>query len=80
MNSQQCRAGRALLKWSQTQLAEAAGVALTTVSDYEIDKRDPRPDSLTAIRRALEAAGVVFEDDGKFVSVKLKIRRGKKDA
>jgi transcriptional regulator with XRE-family HTH domain len=77
MNSQQCRAGRALLKWSQTQLAEAAGVGLSTVNDFEIDKREPRSDNLAAIVTAFEKAGVIFESDGKHVGVKLKIKRGK---
>jgi hypothetical protein len=31
----------------------------------------------TAIRRVVEDAGVIFESDGKFVGVKLKIKRGK---
>jgi transcriptional regulator with XRE-family HTH domain len=77
MNSQQCRAGRALLKWSQTQLAETAVVSLSAVNDFEIDKREPRSDNLTAIRDAFERAGIIFEADGKFVGVKLKTRRGK---
>jgi transcriptional regulator with XRE-family HTH domain len=77
MNSQQCRAARALLKWSQTHLADTSGVALSTVADFEVDKREPRSDNLIAIRRALEQAGVIFESDGKHVGVKLKIRRGK---
>jgi transcriptional regulator with XRE-family HTH domain len=74
MNSQQCRAGRALLKWSQTQLAESAGVGLSTVNDFEIDKREPRSDNLTAIRRALEDAGVEFipAKSGKGVGVRLR--------
>ncbi len=73
MNSSQCRAARALLKWSQTQLAEASGVALSTVADFEIDKREPRSDNLTAIRRALEDAGVEFipAKSGKGVGVRL---------
>jgi hypothetical protein len=37
----------------------------------------PLDDNLTAIREAFERAGVIFEDDGKFVGVKLKIKRGK---
>jgi transcriptional regulator with XRE-family HTH domain len=77
MNSQQCRAARALLKWSQTQLAESSGVALSTVAEFEIDKREPRSDNLTAMCKALEAAGVIFESDAKHVGVKLKIKRGK---
>jgi transcriptional regulator with XRE-family HTH domain len=73
MNSQQCRAARALLKWSQTQLADASDVALSTVADFENDKREPRSDNLAAVRRALEAAGVEFiqAKSGKGVGVRL---------
>ena len=79
MNSSQCRAARALLKWSQTQLAEASGVALSTVADFEIDKREPRSDNLTAIRRALEDAGVEFipAKSGKGVGVRLRMDQGR---
>jgi transcriptional regulator with XRE-family HTH domain len=77
MDSQQCRAARALLKWSQAQLADSSGVGLSTVADFEIDKREPRSDNLDAMRAALEDAGIIFEKDGKFIGVKLKIRRGK---
>jgi transcriptional regulator with XRE-family HTH domain len=74
MNSSQCRAARALLKWSQTELADSSGVALSTVADFEIDKREPRADNLTAIRRALEGAGVEFipAKSGKGVGVRLR--------
>jgi transcriptional regulator with XRE-family HTH domain len=74
MNSQQCRAARALLKWSQTLLAESSGVALSTVAEFEIDKREPREDNVTAIRRALEDAGVEFipAKSGKGVGVRLR--------
>jgi transcriptional regulator with XRE-family HTH domain len=74
MNSHQCRAGRALLKWSQTQLAETAGVSLSTVNDFEIDKREPRSDNLAAIRRAFEEAGVEFipARNGRGVGVRLR--------
>jgi transcriptional regulator with XRE-family HTH domain len=73
MNSQQCRAARALLKWSQTRLADSSGIALSTVADFENDKREPRDDNLTAMRRALEGAGVEFlpAKGGKGVGVRL---------
>jgi transcriptional regulator with XRE-family HTH domain len=77
MNSQQSRAARGLLKWSQRQLADESGVGLSTVAEFENDKRDPWPENLAAIRTAFEKAGITFEDDGKYVGVKLKIRRGK---
>lgn len=74
MNSQQSRAARGLLKWTQTQLADASGVALSTVADFENDKRQPRDDNLTAMRLALEEAGVEFipAKGGKGVGVRLR--------
>jgi transcriptional regulator with XRE-family HTH domain len=57
MNSQQCRAARGLLKWSQRQLVDMSGIGLSTVTEFEIDKREPRDDNLTTIRRTLEDAG-----------------------
>jgi transcriptional regulator with XRE-family HTH domain len=77
MDSKQSRAARGLLKWSQRQLADESGVGLSTVAEFENDKREPWPDNLAAIRAAFEKAGVTFEDDGKYIGVKLKIRRGK---
>lgn len=65
----QIRAGRALLDWSQEQLAEAASVSLSTVRDYEKERRgDSGPaGGLKLICRALENEGVVFlQSDGDF--------------
>jgi transcriptional regulator with XRE-family HTH domain len=74
MNSQQCRAARGLLQWSQRQLADASGVGLSTVAEFEIDRREPRDGNLTTIRRALEDAGVEFipAKSGKGVGVRLR--------
>lgn len=56
----QIRAARALLGWSQGQLAKAARVGLSTVKDVEIGKRDPISNNIEAIRRTLQDGGVVF--------------------
>jgi transcriptional regulator with XRE-family HTH domain len=74
MNSKQCRAARALLKWSQTRLAESSGVALSTVADFENDKREPRADNLSAMNKALERAGVelIPAKSGKGVGARLR--------
>lgn len=57
---EQCRAARALLNWSQGQLADAAKVARATLAEFEKGKRTPYPRTLEDIRCALEAAGVIF--------------------
>lgn len=56
----QCRAARALLGWSQGELAVAAAVSKTTVVDFERGTRTPHRNNLAAIHRALELAGIHF--------------------
>jgi transcriptional regulator with XRE-family HTH domain len=74
MDSRQSRAARGLLKWSQRQLADESGVGLSTVAEFENDKREPWLGNLAAIRRALETAGVEFipAKSGKGVGVRLR--------
>jgi transcriptional regulator with XRE-family HTH domain len=57
------RAARMLLGWHQSELAEAAGVAKSTLTDFERGARIPILNNRRAIRRALEAAGVTFVYD-----------------
>jgi transcriptional regulator with XRE-family HTH domain len=74
MDSRQSRAARGLLKWSQRQLADQSGVGLSTVAEFENDKREPWSDNLSAMRRALEKAGVDFipAKSGRGVGVRLR--------
>jgi transcriptional regulator with XRE-family HTH domain len=60
----QVRAARALLAWSQRDLASKAQVATSTVADFERGYRVPVQNSLDAIREALEAAGVTLASGG----------------
>jgi transcriptional regulator with XRE-family HTH domain len=60
MTPEQSRAGRAWLDWSQQELAAKASVSLSTVRDYEKGRRVPIANNLTAMRTALEAAGIAF--------------------
>jgi transcriptional regulator with XRE-family HTH domain len=63
----QCRAARALLQWSQQQLADASNVGVTTVRQFELGGTDPRNATLDVIVRALEEAGVTFEEAGQMI-------------
>lgn len=56
----QIRAGRALLDWSQDELAKAADVAITSVRDLEREKRAADSGTAATVRRALENAGIEF--------------------
>jgi len=69
----QSRAARALINWSQPQLAIASGVSVSTIRDFETGKRQPIGNNLSAIRNALEVAGVVFvAENGEGAGVRLK--------
>lgn len=61
---EQVRAARSLLGWSQQNLAEKAGVAVSTVADFERGQRNLVPNNALAIRQALEAVGVLFTETG----------------
>jgi transcriptional regulator with XRE-family HTH domain len=62
MSPEQSRAARAWLDWSQEELAAKASVSQSTVRDYEKGRRVPIANNLTAMRAALERAGIEFVD------------------
>jgi len=61
----QIRAGRALLGWSQSQLASAAGVGLATLQRIEQSEGVVKGKFATVLKvqTALEQAGIHFTDD-----------------
>jgi transcriptional regulator with XRE-family HTH domain len=56
----QVRAARALLNWSQAELAAAAGVGVTTVRDIESERRPADTGAMRELRRVLENEGVIL--------------------
>lgn len=51
---------RAAVDWGVRDLAHAARVGVATVTRFENGQGEPNPSTLSAIRAALEAAGVEF--------------------
>ena len=60
ISAAQCRAARALIGMNQPDLAAAASLGLSTIVDFERGRRAVSAEAISAIRDALEAAGVVF--------------------
>ena len=73
----QVKAARALLGWSQNDLAERSAVSIPTIKRLESDDGSlgGRADTADRIRRALQKAGVEFiEENGGGAGVRLKKR------
>lgn len=65
VSSRQIRAARALLGWSQQDLADKAVLSLNAVKRLENGQVDPRLSTVLAVRKALEGAGVEFLFPGR---------------
>jgi transcriptional regulator with XRE-family HTH domain len=75
--SAQIRAARALLGWSQNQLARRAGVGPATLQRIEQSNGIVKGNfsTILKIQKALEQAGIHFtEDDTGEIGVRLKVR------
>jgi transcriptional regulator with XRE-family HTH domain len=73
MTSEQCRAARAWLNWTQQELARRASVGLSTVKEFEKGERKTIAATAEAMRRAIEDAGIrlVFDETGKATGIAL---------
>jgi transcriptional regulator with XRE-family HTH domain len=60
LTPEQVKAGRALLAWSQQELATEARVSPSTIADFERGVRTPVANNAQAIRDALERKGLQF--------------------
>jgi hypothetical protein len=70
----QIRAARALVRWSAEDLARAAALGVNTIRRAELvdDQTSMTVANNLAVRRALEAVGVEFIDDGGGPGVRLR--------
>jgi predicted transcriptional regulator len=75
----QCRAGRALLEITQTQLAKSAGLGLSTIVDFEKRRRKVSVEAIQSIFQTLADAGIEFIDEnGGGPGVRLRKRQRSK--
>lgn len=65
ITASQCRAARALLNWSQPDLAAQCDIHVQTISNFENENSTPSKNTLDKITYVLEQAGISFlEDNG----------------
>ena len=62
INIEQVKAARALLNWNQERLAKAANLSKPAIANLERGKVTPRGNTINAITKALELAGVEFTE------------------
>lgn len=75
MTAAQMRAARALISWSQDQLAGASGIAVATIKRMEsLGPGRSSADNVEAVRKALESGGVelIPAGEGRGEGVRLK--------
>jgi len=76
LTAAQCRARRALIEWTQQQLAQACSLDQQVIADFERRFRAPGEETRRRLRGALEEAGVVFIDEnGGGAGARLKFNR-----
>jgi len=62
IHANQIKAARAILGWSQEQLAAAAGLSVATIHNLERGMISPRSATTLVVRQAVEKAGLEFID------------------
>ena len=77
ITSAQLRAGRHLANLSQNEIAKASGLSVPTIARAESERDvSVSEGAISAIRRALEKAGVIFvEENGEGPGVRLRKRK-----
>lgn len=63
ISAKQIRAARALVSWTQEELARVAGLSNAVINNVETERVDPRQSTLMKIQAALEGAGIEFLSD-----------------
>ncbi|MCO6181127.1 helix-turn-helix domain-containing protein [Ciceribacter sp. RN22] len=75
LTAEQCRGARAMLGWSQIELARAANVSRQTIADFERGAHVPIGNNLASIVAALEEAGIELVADDEKKGAGIRFRR-----
>ncbi|MFS2155565.1 helix-turn-helix domain-containing protein [Rhizobium sp. Rhizsp42] len=62
----QCRAARALLDWTQSELAKRTSISAVSIRAFE-KGGEMRQSNLRLLKLTFEAADVIFENEGEMV-------------
>ena len=71
INIAQCRMARAALRIGVRELARRAKMSPTTITMWEGKRSHPTLETLDAIRKVLEAEGIVFVNGGDMPGVRV---------
>lgn len=74
MTPAQCRAARALLNWSQEELARRSGVAVSSIRTFEVGKSHPMRNNMAALVGALEQGGAVLVPGDEVLGPGVRVR------
>jgi transcriptional regulator with XRE-family HTH domain len=73
IKSAQCRAARALLDWTQADLASRTAISAVSIRAFERGG-EMRESNLKLLQLTFEAAGVIFEGDGETITGGIGVR------
>lgn len=68
----QIRAARALLGWSQADLAQRVNIARRTLAYFESGERHPHKSTVRGIREVFEAEGIAFLTTDRIMGVTIR--------
>jgi hypothetical protein len=80
LTSAQMRAARGLIRWSAEDLARETALSVTTIRRAELTEEETSMTAANdlAVRRALEAAGVIFIDENGGAGPGVRLRKREK--
>lgn len=60
----QCRAARALVRWSREQISRLSGIDPEVIAQFETGRGEPEEAIRIRLRQTLEEGGATFIEDG----------------